>query len=169
MTAHRGDELVPDANMVFDRTRKIAAAPEAIWPWLVQLGKGRAGWYAPRAVERLFPPSRRATRTLDQHHQHLAVGDRIPDYGGKHAHLEVAEIDPPHALVYRDERRGAPFSWAITLTPDTPGTTVVRLRFRGRLKSAGLTRRLILVGGGFFDGLTGEIMLRGLEERSSER
>ena len=46
----RGDDIIPDANMVFDRGRDIAAPPEAVWPWLLQLGKRRAGWYAPRSV-----------------------------------------------------------------------------------------------------------------------
>jgi hypothetical protein len=38
-----GDELVPDANLVFDRSRTISAPPDAVWPWLLQLGKHRAG------------------------------------------------------------------------------------------------------------------------------
>lgn len=166
MTEHRGDALVPDANMVFDRSRVIAATPEAIWPWLVQLGKRRAGWYAPRAVERLLPRDRRALRHIDPAFQQLGPGDRIPDYGGRDAELEVALIDPPHALIYRDERRGARFSWAITLTPAGAAGTRVHLRFRGRIRSSGLLRHAIVAGGGLFDGLTGEAMLRGLEERA---
>lgn len=42
-----------------DRAFTLRVAPEAVWPWLVQLGKNRAGWYLPRTVERLVPPSRR--------------------------------------------------------------------------------------------------------------
>ena len=167
MTAHRGDELVPDANMIFDRRRDIPAPPAAIWPWIVQLGKHRAGWYAPRSVERLLPPARRATRSIRPDFQDLAVGDRIPDYGGAGAHLQVAVIEPPRVLIYRDRRRGAPFSWAITLTPLVDGgETRVDLRFRGRIRSIGLLRRVILGGGELFDGLTAEIMLRGLAERA---
>lgn len=155
--------------MVFDRERDIAAAPVAIWPWIVQLGKRRAGWYAPRSVERFLPRGRRAARSIARGFQSLAVGDHIPDYGGSEAELEVVEIDPPHALVYRDERRGAQFSWAITLAPLGGGDgTRVHLRFRGKIRSTGLKRRAIVAGGEFFDGLTGEIMLRGLEERVVE-
>ena len=32
----------------WNRGITIAAPAEAIWPWLVQLGYGRAGWYTPR-------------------------------------------------------------------------------------------------------------------------
>jgi hypothetical protein len=160
-----GDDVVPGASMVYDRSRAIAAAPEEIWPWLVQLGKRRAGWYLPASVERLIPSGRRAERTLHTRWQTLAVGDRIPDYGGRDAELEVVRLDPPSALVYRSGRRRAVFSWALVLDPDGAGRTVVRLRFRGRLRSTGWRRRAIVAGGELFDWATAELMLRGLDER----
>lgn len=162
-----GDELVPDASMVFDTVRTVDAAPEEIWPWLVQLGKGRAGWYFPRRFENLLIPARRrATRTIEPQWQDLAVGDSVPDYGGRDETLEVARIDPPEALIYRSERGSAVFSWALLLkgAPERDRTQV-HLRFRGKLASTGLKRRLIVGAGEFFDRSTGELMLRGLAER----
>ncbi|HEX7299736.1 MAG TPA: SRPBCC family protein [Solirubrobacteraceae bacterium] len=160
-----GDDLIPDAGMAFDRSREIAAPPEAIWPWLVQLGKRRAGWYLPARVERLVPGGRRGAATIDPRWQTLAVGDRISDYGGRHETLEVALIDPPRALVYRSERRGAVFTWALVLRPAGVGRTDVHLRFRGRLRSTGWRRRALVLVGGIFDWATTELMLRGLDER----
>jgi len=163
-----GDELIPDANLVFDRSRTISAPAAAVWPWLLQLGKHRAGWYMPKAVERLLPPRRRALRRLEDRWQDLRVGDQIPDYGGRNAHLEVARIDPPQLLIYRDQRRGAPFTWAISLTPRGIYQTDVHLRFRGRLRSTGLKRRVLRATGHLLDALSGELMLRGLGERVSD-
>lgn len=160
-----GDELIPDANMVFDRRRELAAPAEQIWPWLIQLGKRRAGWYLPARLERFVPPSRRGAWYLDPRWQDLSVGERIPDYGGPSAQLEVASIDAPRALVYRSERRGARFSWALILDPVSANATRVHLRFRGRLKSAGWRGHAIMLIGDLFDRLTGELMLRGLSER----
>jgi hypothetical protein len=164
-----GDELLPDATMVFDRVWSIDAGPEEIWPWLMQLGKRRAGWYLPRGVERLLPPGRRAIRRVDPRWQTLSVGDRIPDYGGRDEYLEVALIKPGRALVYRSERKGAQFTWALLLEPQGPGpgpgATALRLRFRGRLRSTGWRRRAIVTGGNFFDWATGALMLAGLRER----
>src|SRR5579862_2507543 len=48
-----GDHLIPDADVVLDRRARLTATPEQVWPWLVQLGKGRAGWYMSRRLERL--------------------------------------------------------------------------------------------------------------------
>jgi hypothetical protein len=160
-----GDELVPDANAVFDRRAIVRAAPEEIWPWLVQLGKHRAGWYLPRGAERFVPPGRRASRAILPEHQALAVGDRIPDYGGRHDWLEATRIEPPLMLVYRTERRGTPFSWALLMTPLDPASTVLHLRFRARLRGRGARRRAVVVLGGAVDAATGELMIRGLRER----
>ena len=52
-----GDDLVAHADVVMDRAFDLPASPEDVWPWFVQLGKKRAGWYLPRSVERLVPPS----------------------------------------------------------------------------------------------------------------
>ena len=54
-----GDDLVPHATTVMDRALTLPAPPEAVWPWLVQLGKRRAGWYLAWPGERWGRPSRR--------------------------------------------------------------------------------------------------------------
>jgi hypothetical protein len=160
-----GDELLPVANMIFDRRITLDATPERIWPWLLQLGKHRAGWYLPARLERLLPARRRASRLIDARFQDLKLGDRIPDYGGRDEWLEVARLEPPVALVYRTERRGRPFTWALLLTAAEPGRSELRLRFRGHLRSQGWQRRAIVTAGGFFDWLTGALMVEGLAER----
>ncbi len=162
---HRGDDVVADANVVFDRTRVIAGTPPQIWPWLVQLGKQRAGWYLPSRFERAVPRSRRAARVLDPRWAELEVGRRIPDYGGRRAFLEVAVLEPDRALVYRSQRRDAVFSWALLLDAVSPTSTRVHLRFRGRLSSSGWRRRVIVAVGELFDRWSAELMLSGLAER----
>lgn len=165
---YAGDELVPDATIVFDRRAVIESDPEQIWPWLAQLGKQRAGWYLPHHVERIVPRGRRAARSILPEHQDLAVGDRVPDYGGRDAWLEIALIEPPLALVYRTERRGTPFSWALRLTPLGPDRTVLHLRFRACLRSDGTRRRAITLFGDLADWGTCVLMIRGLRERLKE-
>src|ERR1700722_5204720 len=46
--ARPGDALVAPADVVMDRAFTVPGPVEQVWPWLVQLGKRRAGWYLPR-------------------------------------------------------------------------------------------------------------------------
>lgn len=159
----RGDDIVPVADVVMDRAFELDAAPAAIWPWLVQLGKQRAGWYLPRSVERFLPRSRRALRHLEPRWQALRLGDVIPDWGGADATFEVAVLDPPGALVYRSVRGPMALSWAITVTASQrPARSRVHLRLR-----LGPVRHVRLAGtvGGFFDLMTVVGLAAGLRER----
>ena len=88
-----GDDLVA-ADVVMDRGFDLPAPPDEVWPWLVQLGKRRAGWYLPASVERLVPPSRRALRRIEPRWLDHEVGDVIPDWGGADATFTLAAIEP---------------------------------------------------------------------------
>ena len=48
-----GDDLVPDPAMQSTRAVTIEAPPEAVWPWLAQLGQDRAGFYSYEWLENL--------------------------------------------------------------------------------------------------------------------
>lgn len=61
-----GDEIVEDVMTHHTRAITIDAPPEAVWPWLVQVGDHRAGWYSYDWIEtyslsRHGPPRRRTT------------------------------------------------------------------------------------------------------------
>jgi Polyketide cyclase / dehydrase and lipid transport len=161
-----GDQFVTGADVVMDRAFTVPAAPEAVWPWLAQLGKQRAGWYLPRAVERMLPPSRRGARSIEQRWQRLGVGDVIPDYGGRHETFTVAEIDPPRTLVYLSQRGHTMVSWSITLHPGPPAAGGQRTRVRLRLRMAPVRhQRLARTAGELLDLLTIAGMAAGLRER----
>jgi hypothetical protein len=93
-----GDELVPDAEAVDTRGIDIAAPPAVVWPWLVQMGYGRAGWYSYDQLDMNHPS---ADRILPEF-QSLAVGDLLPtDPGGG---FEVKIAEPDRALVVYIDR-----------------------------------------------------------------
>jgi hypothetical protein len=58
-----GDELLPNATAWTTHAITIAAPARAVWPWLVQMGWGRAGWYTYRWVDRLLFPANGPTPT----------------------------------------------------------------------------------------------------------
>lgn len=159
-----GDELLV-AEVVMDRGFDLAAPPEAVWPWLVQLGKRRAGWYLPARVERLLPASRRALRHVEPALLEHEVGDVVPDWGGRDATLTVAAIDPPHTLLYTSRRGTTDLTWCLHLTP-LVGTGGTRVHLRLRLAPV-RHRRLASSLGGLVDALTVAGLAAGLRERLS--
>src|SRR5215211_8730584 len=62
-----GDDLIPDAAST-TRAISVAAPPEQVWPWLVQIGYGRAGWYCQGLDQRRLAhqglPQQRCRRPL---------------------------------------------------------------------------------------------------------
>jgi hypothetical protein len=160
-----GDDLVPSADVVMDRAFDLPAPPEEVWPWFVQLGKKRAGWYLPRSVERLLPPSRRALRRVEPALQVLRVGSVIPDWGGKHETFQVAILEPGHALVHTTQRGRTFGSWAIVLSPyDAPHGSATHVQLRLRLAPV-KHKRLAEVVGSAFDASTVAGLAAGLRER----
>jgi hypothetical protein len=157
-----GDAFVARPDVVMDRAFSLPAPPPAVWPWLVQLGKERAGWYLPGWAERWVPEGRRGRRTIDPRLLELTPGDVIPDWGGRHATFHVAIMDPPAVLVHRSARGAMNLSWAIALAPDGAAGTRVHLR----LRMAPVRRRwLALTGGELVDALTVAGLAAGLRER----
>ena len=164
-----GDDIVPGARVVMDRATTLPAPPEAVWPWVVQLGKQRSGWYLPAWLETVVPRARRGIRTVEPRWQGLAVGDVIPDWGGADATFEVAVLDPPRALVHRStrpRRHGDPLrlSWAVVLSPRPGGRTRIQLRLR--ISELGhRAPAVITTVGGLMDEATVRPMFAGLRER----
>jgi hypothetical protein len=157
-----GDHLVQVPDVVMDRGFTLDAPPQRVWPWFVQLGRRRAGWYMPGWMEAVIPPGKRALRHVDPGLQELEVGDVIPDWGGRDASFEIVVHDPPHALVHRSRRGRVLISWAITLTGEPRDRTRVQLRFRvGGVRH----RRLVRYGGDVLDVLTVALLAAGLRER----
>jgi hypothetical protein len=151
-----------------DRAFTVAAPAAAVWPWIAQLGKNRAGWYLPRTVERFLPRRGRAVRDIYPAWQHLVVGDIVPDYGGQNATFEVATVEPPSALVYRSVRGRVSMTWSFTLIPlAAPGSPAGKhTRIHLRLRLAPVRRPWLAdTAGGFIDFLTIAGMAAGLKER----
>src|SRR5664279_5588585 len=94
-----GDDLVPDPGLTSTRAITIAAAAADVWPWIVQLGQGRGGFYSYDALENLVGCQIHSADHVVPEWQSIAVGDeiRLHPEGG----LMVALVDPGRALVLR--------------------------------------------------------------------
>jgi len=136
-----GDTRLPDAGAQMTFGIDIAAEPDAVWPWLVQMGAGRAGFYTLDAVDNDGLPS---AREIHPELQKLGVGDLVPTGDGEG--FEVLTLAPARALVLGglfdiDAGRQLPFesarpprywhmTWAFVL--ERAGENKTRLHVRAR-------------------------------------
>ena len=153
-----GDDLVAEPMMSDTRGITIDAPPAAVWPWLVQLGYGRGGWYSYDRLDTRGPSATRIKPEL----QHLAIGEVVPtDPDGG---FVVRALEPERSLVlFVDDEVAAlqrgrqpseetvpaglqasgkfmqaampprfAVSWAIVLEPMTGGRTRLIERVRAR-------------------------------------
>jgi hypothetical protein len=117
-----GDRMLPSADVVTTRAITIQAAPEAIWPWLVQMGPHRGGAYTYDWIENLLGLKMHSADRIMPELQGLKVGDLIP-LGKSGPRMRVEIMEPDSALVLHSED-GA-WVWEFGLYPQTDGTRLV--------------------------------------------
>ena len=151
-----GDEEVSRPSEQTTHAITIRRPPEEVWPWLVQMGYGRAGWYTPAWVDQLWRVRNPSADRIHPEFQELSVGDQILDGPPGTATFRVLRVDPAHALVLHSQRHpttGRPpdptksnpgpyldFTWAFVLEPAVEGT---RLLLRTRSNSQPAWMRVI--------------------------
>ena len=133
-----GDELLAEPSIVTTRATWIDAPASSVWPWLVQMGPGRAGAYTYDWIENLFGLGMHSADQILPRYQDLKVGDA--EQLGRHGPvLRVAALEPERSLALRSDDGN--WVWAFSLVPEGAG---VRLISRNRIAtpSAGLPGRL---------------------------
>jgi hypothetical protein len=145
-----GDELLPDASAQMTDGITIRATPARIWPWLVQMGCRRGGWYSWDVLDNAGVSS---AREIHPELQSLAVGDVLPARPEGEDGFEVLKLDSPRALVLGglfdpDAARQLPFAaerperywqmtWAFVLEPLDENETRLLVRARGAFPASG--------------------------------
>lgn len=139
-----GDDLIPDPSHVETRGITINAPVAKVWPWLVQMGFGRAGWYSYEMLD-----NKANTDAVLPEFQSLKAGDVMPTHPG--GGFMVKTVESERALVLytdtellrsqaeRSENESYPeikASWAFYLQPED-GTTRLIERFRAKTPGSG--------------------------------
>jgi len=123
-----GDDLVVRPSFNATRAISIQAPPEQVWPWLMQVGLGRAGWYSYDLLDNL---GRRSSYRIIPELQHLAAGDIVPMGAGEGQGIPVHAVDPPRTMIW-----GTPgdSSWVWQLDRGLNDSTRLISRIRSRIR-----------------------------------
>jgi hypothetical protein len=142
-----GDDVIPGGRRYGAMATTIPAAPARVWPWLVQMGCDRAGFYS---FDRLDNGGRPSADRIHARWQNLRVGDRIASDADASRWFDVVLLVPERAMVLRasltvpaarnfDPADGLPgaysdSTWGFFLRPTVDGHTrlVVTGKARGR-------------------------------------
>jgi hypothetical protein len=129
-----GDELLGAADLTATRAVTIRAPVEQVWPWLVQLGQGRGGFYSYDRLENLVGCEIESADRIVPEWQGLEVGDEVRLH--PEVPLQVVALEAGRALVLRGAvpmGEVAPpydFTWAFVLAGQPGGTTRLLVRER---------------------------------------
>ncbi|WP_034216581.1 hypothetical protein [Actinoplanes subtropicus] len=171
-----GDEQVAEPATQVTRAITIQAPPAAVWPWIVQLGADRGGFYSYDWLENLFGLGIHSAAEVVEEWQRLAVGDVVHANRARSGGWYVVALQPGEALVLkvadlhagcpldRDEQLKWEFGWTFALRPAPSGGTRLLVRERTAFGSA-LTRAVMAPIGAVSFVMTRRMML-GIKARA---
>jgi len=125
-----GDDLIPQPIGSVNHAITIRRPPGEVWPWLAQMGSGRAGWYAYDFIDN---GGQRSAEQILPEYQDIGVGSLFPALPGVTHVFLVARCEPAHSLVlsWRLPNGKYQTTWAFVLEQSQPDQT--RLIVRGRV------------------------------------
>ena len=175
-----GDELIDNPLYVTTRGITVAAPAAAIWPWLLQLGQNRGGFYSYDLLENLAGLDIHSADEVRPEWQELRAGEDFvtldPDGVMK---MTIVALEPGRALVLRSGAPGEPpqgpgdffkgeieWTWAFVLQELDPVRTRLLVRSRAAWADTASARaaRGILLGPAHL--LMERGMLRGIRDRA---
>ncbi|MGN6129320.1 MAG: hypothetical protein ACTHOK_03175 [Nocardioidaceae bacterium] len=171
-----GDRHVAEPATQHTRAITVDAPPEQVWPWVVQLGADRAGFYSYDWLENLFGLGIHSARHVVPGWQHRAVGDLVHANAAGTGGWYVVELVPGRALaleladvkagrpVRRDEQLRWEFLWTFVVKDLGNGTT--RLLVRERTGFGSEATRLLLAPAGLVSFVMTRKMMRGIKARA---
>jgi hypothetical protein len=144
-----GDALVSSPRATSTRAVHVAAPAATVWPWVVQVGLGRAGFYSYELLERAAGIPVKNVECIVPALQTLAIGDAIelhPDV----PRVPVGALEPARHVCFggaHDLAPGPRRSWSIYLVPQSP--SACRLVLRGCVEVPEASSWLARIGRAF--------------------
>ncbi len=163
-----GDELIVDPDLVATRAITIKAPPDKVWPWVIQLGQGRGGFYTYDFLENLVGCDIHSADRVVCEWQTLEMGAEVnlaPEvplvvaalYGGEalvlQGGVQMGSAAPPYD-----------FTWAFVVKESAPRQT--RLIVRERYAYNRAWAPLVVEPVEAISFLMTQKMLRGIRDRA---
>lgn len=176
--AHRalpGDERIVHPDITWTRAITTRATAAEVWPWLVQIGQGRGGYYSYPWLEWLMGVKTSCANVVNPALGGLRVGDVIPAEPGG-SDYRVLALEPARSLVLGSQpqartsawslaRLYPAFTWVFALDEQADGQTRLIMRMRSRASQAplaALATPIVDVGAFFIK----RKMLLGIKQRA---
>lgn len=166
-----GDELIVDPVWGWTHAVEVDAPPEAVWPWLAQIGQDKAGFYSLQFLENLVGCDIHNADRIHPEWTRIGAGDwlrlhpnvALPIVRVEHGHWFVAHVSDPSG-------RSPSVSWLFLVEPLGDGKSRVISRLRSRYQRT-LPNRLRY--GPFLTESIGFVMdkkmLQGIRDRVEQR
>ena len=157
-----GDDLVPLASFNATRAITIAAPAERVWPWIVQMGYRRAGFYTYDLLDNAGIES--ATSVLDEF-QNPRLGDWMPmaSVVNETTAFKVKGFETESWLLWG--KPDSTWAWKLVALPDGGTRLITRLKQRYQWESPGMALfTLVLLEFGDFPMM--RRVLKGLKNRA---
>lgn len=136
-----GDDIVGQPSFNATRAVTIQATSEQIYPWIVQMGMTRAGWYSYDLLDNLGRPS---AESILPEHQKIQVGDLIPLSPDGKQGMRVKEFQQNQSMVWWDQKGDSSWVWGIYPEGEAASRLVTRIRVKYRLFSPALFFNLLV-------------------------
>ncbi len=136
-----GDDIVPNPTFHATRVVTVEACPEDIWPWLVQIGCKRAGWYSYDWIDNLG--IRSADRILPKLQQ-IYVGQLIPLSPDGRVGLYVRDFAENRWILWVDKKKESTWYWGLYPTDSNSTRLITRVHLKYRWFSPTIIFSLLL-------------------------
>ena len=136
-----GDERITLPTIASTHAITINTTAAQVWPWIVQIGQDRGGFYSYTFLENMFGCSMKNADRIYPQWQALSVSDPVLIHP-RMKPLEVCQIETDSYLVLGQSNRSFAWTWVFALFPKAD--TECRLLVRSRLQSQRFVTSLVL-------------------------
>lgn len=120
-----GDDIVQGPHFHATRAVTIQATPAEVWPWIVQIGSARAGWYS---LDRLDNSGKASSRQILPEFQKIELDYFVPFTPDQKNGMWVKAFQEKQYILWWDKKERATWLWLLEPMADGRTRLITRLR-----------------------------------------